>query len=1313
MATLGVLSPFDPVKDDFDMWNGTFNNFLVANGMTDPKHADRCVGIFLSSVGITTYSLLSNLLSPVDPSTKKLNELQQTLKTHFKPAPKAISERYKFSRRTQKQGETVAAFVAALRSLAVNCKFTDLEIRIRDQFIFGLLNEYTQRQLFTKDDNIALPDVISLAIAQEAAEVSTALVRGHQSVTAPTSTELDIHKMSKFKPFTKKFSKKGNSSSSNHTSASSFKSGKNFKNTHNNANQLCNGCGSQSHTRSKCPHRESKCFSCGTIGHLSSVCKKGNKSTNHLTAELDDWSPFDIKMVNSQEGKKDIIKINVKVNGVPHTMEFDTGAQLSVLSAEFYNDVLHRQPPLQKSNIRFRTYTNQTFHPLGNVNVEVEHQGQKIMCRLPVTSGSSLFGKDFLKQFKIDWSCIQAQCHNVRASGKVQLQTLMNEYKDVFQTPTKTDKIRGFTAHIILKEDATPRFLKARPLPYAIKGKVDKELDTMESTGVISKVETSEWASPLVVVPKADGRVRITGDFKHTVNPQLCITQYPLAVPDDLFATVSNGNTYSKLDGTNAYHQINVDDKSKRFLVINTHRGLFMYNTLPQGIASSPAIFQQFMDTMLMNIPQTGAFVDDAITTGSTDEDHLQHLRQIFDRMRQFNYKLSPTKCQFMKPSIEFLGHQISSRGIHTTQSKVHAIVNMPAPKDASDCRSFLGLLNFYHKFLNQVSSECEPIYRLTRQDVPFKWSSKCKSAFEKVKQILSTAPVLAHYDPSKKIGVACDASPFVVSSILFMIDEYGNEQPLGYHSQLLNETQRRYSQIEKEGLSIIVSMKKFYKYLCARRFLLVTDHRPLVSIFGPKTQLPPFVATRLHHWCVFLSQFQYEVIYRKSELHGNADCLSRLVAPSSNKPAEEPMDATINFIASQQLDVLPVTASTIRNATARDPVLSKVQQLILYGWPSELQQQHKVLQPFFIRRQELSIIQGVIMWGIRVVVPSSLQQKIVQQLHECHFGIVKMKSLARQHVYWPNIDQHIEEIARSCLSCQHQAPNSPSSPLHPWQFPEKVWQRLHIDLAGPFLNRNWLIIMDAHTKWPEVICMYTNTTSSAIITKLTELFSRFGLPEQIVSDNGRQFISNEFESFLKANHVCHVLSSVYHPRSNGEAERFVRTFKDAMKSSDAPVDLRLQRFLVAYRNTPHSTTGSSPAELLQGRKLRTTLDLIRPDVATATRTHQANQEKGYNKREKAREFTINSSVWVKTFMKGEEKWSLGTIVERLGPVTYNIKVGDRVIKRHTDQIRTTHHALHPDSTERPITGPPSSSPPPASGQTTQETPLQSQGQHV
>ncbi|CAL8087419.1 unnamed protein product [Orchesella dallaii] len=222
------------------------------------------------------------------------------------------------------------------------------------------------------------------------------------------------------------------------------------------------------------------------------------------------------------------------------------------------------------------------------------------------------------------------------------------------------------------------------------------------------------------------------------------------------------------------------------------------------------------------------------------------------------------------------------------------------------------------------------------------------------------------------------------------------------------------------------------------------------------------------------------------------------------------------------------------------------------------------------------------------------------------------MKSLARHHVYWPNIDAEIENIAKSCRICQQNAPNPQSAPLHPWQFPERPWQRLHMDLAGPLHGEMWLIIVDARTNWPEVFSMNNNTTSTAVIHKLAECFARFGIPEQIVTDNGRQSTSQEFKKFCDANCVKHVLSSVYHPRSNEEAERFVRTFKKSMKATDLSVGLRLQRFLIAYRATAHATTGTTPSVLLQSRRLRTLLD---PNVSTTVCNEQLEQEKQYNQR--------------------------------------------------------------------------------------------------
>lgn len=323
-----------------------------------------------------------------------------------------------------------------------------------------------------------------------------------------------------------------------------------------------------------------------------------------------------------------------------------------------------------------------------------------------------------------------------------------------------------------------------------------------------------------------------------------------------------------------------------------------------------------------------------------------------------------------------------------------------------------------------------------------------------------------------------------------------------------------------------------------------------------------------------------------------------------------------------------------------------------------------------------------------RVILPSSLRNQLLKELHYSHFGIVRMKSLARQFIWWPNIDNDIELIGKGCTKCSETSPNPPSAPLHPWQFPERPWQRIHVDLAGPFLNKMWLVIMDAHSKWPEVFCLNQNSTSASVIHRVRETITRFGIPIQLVSDNGPQFVSAEFKSFCASNGIRHSTSSAYHPRSNGEAERFVKTFKKSMQHATGDKELALQKFLFTYRITPHSTTGSAPSELLQGRKLRSLLDLVRPNVEEKVSVSQQQQRKDFDKRTRDRHFTAKQKVWVQTFSKNEPKWTLGTIVKAVGPVSYQISVINKTIKRHVDHIMDASVVQQPEE-EREMEIPP------------------------
>lgn len=626
--------------------------------------------------------------------------------------------------------------------------------------------------------------------------------------------------------------------------------------------------------------------------------------------------------------------------------------------------------------------------------------------------------------------------------------------------------------------------------------------------------------------------------------------------------------------------------------------------------------------------------------------------------------KLSRDKCEFLQKSTQFLGQVVSAEGIRTCPKNVEAITSMKQISSVDDVKHFLGLVNFYAKFVPNLSTVSEPLNRLTRKGVKFQWTKECESAVSKIKKLVSSAPVLAHFQQSLPIGLACDASKFGAGVVLFHKYPDGSERPIAFASKSLSTAERNYSQIEREGLSIIFGIKRFFQFLYGRRFLLVTDHQPLVSIFGEKTSLPPLVATRLHRWALFLSQFQFDVIYRKTQSHGNADALSRLPLPVST-PVDEDTDRLVKKITED----LPVTSTLVRKCTSRDKVLSQVIRFVQNGWPSKQNLVPEEIRPYFLHREELHVEEGIVLWGLRVVIPVNLQKQVLSQLHETHPGMVRMKSLARQHVWWPHIDKQIEDCVKSCMDCCIHQDNPAVAPLHPWSFPDRPWQRLHIDLAGPFLKNMWLVVVDAHSKWPEVFNLGNNTSSHAIIVRIRETITRFGIPETIVSDNGPQFTSAEFQKFCRSNGIRHTTSSPYHPRSNGEAERFVKTFKQSLQKSKEDPNCALASFLLHYRVTPHSTTGVSPAESLLKVKPRTLLDLIKPDPAGRVRRKQEIAVESFPGQSPARQFHPREEVWVQTFSKNEPKWSLGTVIRPVGPVSYDVQVGDKKMKRHVDQM--------------------------------------------
>lgn len=348
-------------------------------------------------------------------------------------------------------------------------------------------------------------------------------------------------------------------------------------------------------------------------------------------------------------------------------------------------------------------------------------------------------------------------------------------------------------------------------------------------------------------------------------------------------------------------------------------------------------------------------------------------------------------------------------------------------------------------------------------------------------------------------------------------------------------------------------------------------------------------------------------------------------------------------------------------------------------GWKDNYED---ALSPYWQHKDELSLLDECVLWGNRVIVPVVGREQVHDLLHDGHPGITKMKSIARQVVWWPSIDADLTNRVQCCEACQLNQKSATTAPLHTWEWPKKPWSRLHIDHAGPVEGKILLIVIDAHSKWIEALPV-TSTSSAATIQVLRNLFAVHGIPELIISDNGTFFTSDDFKQFVNCNGIRHWTSAPYHPATNGLAEQAVQVVKSVLrKNSPGDMDLRLARILFRYRNTPHATTGVTPAELLLGRKPRTHLDFLHPDLATRVEKKHEAQRSNHDNSRPERFFSMNEPVLAWNFQTGD-KWLPGKVVHVLGPRSLQVKLNNgKVVRRHVDYVRARQELFEPLRTQ-------------------------------
>ena len=448
------------------------------------------------------------------------------------------------------------------------------------------------------------------------------------------------------------------------------------------------------------------------------------------------------------------------------------------------------------------------------------------------------------------------------------------------------------------------------------------------------------------------------------------------------------------------------------------------------------------MDQILPKQEGIICYLDDNLITGKDDHEHLSNLEAVLKKLQLYHLRIKKPKCCFFSDKVEFLGKMITKEGISASNKKIEAISKISPPENIIQLRSFLGIVNHYRKFVPLLAQLSDPLNQLLKKHTSWVWLPDCQKSFIELKEALTSATVLTYFDPKLPIALACDASSIGIGAVIYHIYPDGTERPIAYASKTLSSAERKYSQIEREALSLIFGVKKFHNYLYGRTFLLVTDHKPLLTIFGPKKCIPVMAANRLQRWAIILAAYTYDIQYKPTAKHGNADILSRLPIPEDQQDEQDHSESSeLNLIHAVQLEQLPLKAIDIAKATEKDPVLAKVYHFIQHGWPESKSNLDMALHPYFVRRLQLTVQSGCILNSLQVLIPSSLRKAVITELHEAHTGIVKMKSVAGRYVWWPTINQDIESCTHECQHCQLFKKDPARAPNHPWEKPKNPWE--------------------------------------------------------------------------------------------------------------------------------------------------------------------------------------------------------------------------------------------------------------------------------
>ena len=1102
--------------------------------------------------------------------------------------------REKFYTVHQLPNENTATYFARISDLHRQAEFPDnTDFLITDKLIHGCANQSCKQKLMTKGKDVTISACLESMRRFEARAASMEDCGNPGTKTEP---------------------------STDHHVDAQYSQGRTLRRR--TPADKCQWCGGQRHNRQQCPAKDKTCKGCSRIGHFERVCRQKRSQQNAVdVAEYSDHASEDYDMgivhldrIQHHQPREVLTKVSFHTAGLIHEREgkVDTGAMASCMPRGLLPSLQIKTSDLKPSKAVLRGISGINLRNQGTLMVHVACNGKEGLTEFYVTEHGReiILGLPFCRQFDLITmadACYQRQVScsmeavHITEESSINYEPLKKKWKkhlplgkqtgDALKDlklifPTMFDGSVGLfdgEVDLSLSPDAQPVQLAPRAVPQSILPELKAQLDKMESEGIIRPCpEVTDWVHNLVTVIKKDGSLRVCLDPRN-LNKYLVRSVHHTASWEDVQHSFRHGRLFSTLDAKSGYWTQKLSHNSQLLTAFNTPFQKYCFQRLPFGLSVSAEIFCQKMDAALQGIPGTFPCADDVKIQGSTEERHDIHLLETVEAALKAGIKFNPDKCTVKKNSIEYFGRIVSPQGVKADPKKVEAVVNLAAPKDKQELQSFLGTVNFMATFIPNLAQQTNAMRTLLKKGVRYIWTADMQQEFEAIKRSIARDITLTHYDPAKPVIIETDASLKGLGAVLIQ-----DSRPVRFLSKSLTAAEKDYANIERELLAVLFACERLHVYTFGRKVSIHTDHKPLAAIITkPISQAPP----RLQRMLLRLRRYDIDIKYVGANHVLVSDTLSRLIKEDT-APAVPGLDVHI----AQILKIRANRLQTIQTETKNDPELSQLIKFILQGWPKSMQDVPVDLHPYWSLRDELAVIDGVVLKGQRVIIPTSLREDTLKRLHDAHQGLSSTLHRARQTVYWPGIHHDVTRIIEMCRPCQTHARTKPRTSQRQMQA-SRPMEIVAADLMAT-KHGNFLVTIDYFSGFLTADRL-PSITSQAVMTALMKNFQKFGLVQMLLTDNGPCFASEAFKKFCEEMEVQHITSSPHYHQSNGRVERAIQTVRQLFNKCSTHEEFTLG--LIAYHDTPITDTLPGPAELMFGRRINSRLSPLRAPSALST----------------------------------------------------------------------------------------------------------------